>query len=96
MTNLFCNSTFFFGNDRLNATWVYIENITEYFNYIRESLTNFQQHRASLSTIYDNVILKQQETIQKLHLNDAKLKGAFLYIYIKNILIVILDLYYIN
>ncbi|XP_011694824.1 PREDICTED: polyamine-modulated factor 1-binding protein 1-like isoform X2 [Wasmannia auropunctata] len=64
----------FFGNNRLNATWVYIENVTEYLNYIRESLANFQQHRASLSTIYENIILKQQEAIQKLQLNDTKSK----------------------
>ncbi|XP_071563815.1 uncharacterized protein [Temnothorax nylanderi] len=59
---------------KLNATWVYIENITEYFNYIRESLASFQQHCTSLASIYDNVILKQQETIQKLQLNDSKSK----------------------
>ncbi|XP_024892383.1 CAP-Gly domain-containing linker protein 1-like isoform X1 [Temnothorax curvispinosus] len=59
---------------KLNATWVYIENITEYFNYIKESLASFQQHRTSLASLYDNVILKQQETIQKLQLNDSKSK----------------------
>ncbi|XP_011645970.1 putative leucine-rich repeat-containing protein DDB_G0290503 [Pogonomyrmex barbatus] len=59
---------------KLNATWIYIENITEYYNYIKESLASFQQHRDNLSTMYDNVILKQQEAIQKLQLNDAKSK----------------------
>lgn len=83
MINLSCIlrlNFLFFDNVRLNATWVYIENITEYFNYIRESLASFQQHRASLSTIYDDVILKQQEAIQKLQLNDTKSKGALLHI----------------
>ncbi|XP_077270503.1 uncharacterized protein LOC143901802 isoform X2 [Temnothorax americanus] len=59
---------------KLNATWVDIENITEYINYIRESLASFQQQRTSLASIYDNVILKQQETIQKMQLNDSKSK----------------------
>ncbi|XP_011054069.1 PREDICTED: girdin-like isoform X2 [Acromyrmex echinatior] len=59
---------------KLNATWPYIENITEYMNYIRESLASFQQHHVSLSTLYDDVILKQQETIQKLQQNEAKSK----------------------
>lgn len=71
------NSNFFFGNNRLNATWEYIDNITEYFNYIQESLASFEQHRVNLSNMYDNVILKQQEAIQKLQLNDTKSKGAF-------------------
>ncbi|XP_036150376.1 probable DNA double-strand break repair Rad50 ATPase, partial [Monomorium pharaonis] len=57
---------------KVNATWVYIENITEYFNYIRESLASFQQHRTNLSDMFDNVILKQQEAIQKLQRDDAR------------------------
>ncbi|XP_011176288.1 putative leucine-rich repeat-containing protein DDB_G0290503 [Solenopsis invicta] len=59
---------------KLNATWEYIDNITEYFNYIQESLASFEQHRVNLSNMYDNVILKQQEAIQKLQLNDTKSK----------------------
>ncbi|XP_011869249.1 PREDICTED: myosin-4-like, partial [Vollenhovia emeryi] len=59
---------------KVNATWVYIENITEYFNYIKESLASFQQHRDNLSNLYDSVILKQQEAIQKLQLNDTRSK----------------------
>ncbi|XP_018309807.1 nuclease SbcCD subunit C [Mycetomoellerius zeteki] len=59
---------------KLSATWTYIENITEYLNYIRESLVSFQQHRVSLSTLYDDVILKQREATQKLQQNAAKSK----------------------
>ncbi|XP_050457511.1 uncharacterized protein LOC126854623 [Cataglyphis hispanica] len=59
---------------KLNATWESIETITEYFNYISESLTSFQQHRVNLSALYNNVILKQQEAIQKLQLSNGKSK----------------------
>ncbi|XP_012224193.1 myosin heavy chain, clone 203-like [Linepithema humile] len=59
---------------KLNATWESVNTITEYFNYISESLTSFQQHRANLFTLYNNVILKQQETIQQLQLNETKSK----------------------
>ncbi|XP_029664492.1 autophagy-related protein 23-like [Formica exsecta] len=59
---------------KLNATWESIETITEYFNYISESLTSFQQHRVNLSALFDNIILKQQETIQKLQLSNIKSK----------------------
>lgn len=59
---------------KLNATWETIETITEYFNYISESLTSFEQHRVNLSTLFDKVIQKQQEDIQKLQLNNLKSK----------------------
>jgi len=66
-----------FWHRRLNATWESIETITEYFNYISESLASFQQHRANLSSLYDNVILKQQETIQRHESSNAKTTGMF-------------------
>ncbi|XP_070159115.1 putative leucine-rich repeat-containing protein DDB_G0290503 [Polyergus mexicanus] len=59
---------------KLNATWESIETITEYFNYISESLTSFQQHRVNLSALFDNIILTQQESIQKLQLSNIKSK----------------------
>ncbi|XP_011329408.1 putative leucine-rich repeat-containing protein DDB_G0290503 [Ooceraea biroi] len=59
---------------KLNGTWESIETIAEYFNYISETLASFQQHHANLSSLYDNVILKQQETIQKLQANNEKMK----------------------
>jgi len=68
---------FLFWHRRLNATWESIETITEYFNYISESLASFQQHRANLSSLYDNVILKQQETIQRHESSNAEMTGVF-------------------
>ncbi|XP_025160423.1 WEB family protein At5g16730, chloroplastic-like [Harpegnathos saltator] len=59
---------------KLNATWESIDTIADYFNYISESLASFQQHRANLSNLYDNVILKQQENIQKLQSSNTMLK----------------------
>ncbi|XP_029164512.1 abnormal long morphology protein 1-like [Nylanderia fulva] len=59
---------------KLNATWETIETITEYFNYISESLTSFEQHRINLSALYDGVIHKQQEDIKKMQLNSSKSK----------------------
>ncbi|EZA60166.1 hypothetical protein DMN91_009639 [Ooceraea biroi] len=64
---------------KLNGTWESIETIAEYFNYISETLASFQQHHANLSSLYDNVILKQQETIQKLQANNEKMKGTLLH-----------------
>ncbi|XP_014483307.1 PREDICTED: synaptonemal complex protein 1-like isoform X2 [Dinoponera quadriceps] len=58
---------------KLNATWESIETIRAYFNFISESLESFQQHRVNLSNLYDNVILKQQESIQMLQSSNAKL-----------------------
>ncbi|XP_072747711.1 uncharacterized protein [Anoplolepis gracilipes] len=59
---------------KLNATWESIQTITEYFNYISEILAICQQQRVILSSTYDNVILKQQETIQKLQSSNVKSK----------------------
>ncbi|CAL1689467.1 unnamed protein product [Lasius platythorax] len=56
---------------KLNATWKTIESITEYINYISESLSSFEQHRVNLSALYDNVIQKQKEAIEKLQLNNT-------------------------
>ncbi|XP_032684974.1 interaptin-like isoform X2 [Odontomachus brunneus] len=59
---------------KLNTTWESIDTITDYCNYISESLASFQQHRVNLSNLYDNVILKQQGHIQKLQSSNIQLK----------------------
>nr|XP_012223805.1 PREDICTED: protein MLP1-like [Linepithema humile] len=51
----------------LNTTWESVEIITEYLNYISENLISFQQR--ALSTLCNDVIQKQQETIRQLQLN---------------------------
>ncbi|XP_067212990.1 golgin subfamily A member 6-like protein 26 [Linepithema humile] len=52
---------------KLNTTWESVEIITEYLNYISENLISFQQR--ALSTLCNDVIQKQQETIRQLQLN---------------------------
>lgn len=59
---------------KLDALWETHETITEYLKDISEILTNCEQHRVNLSTLYDNVILKQREDIQKLQSNNLKSK----------------------
>ncbi|TGZ50773.1 Uncharacterized protein DBV15_01744 [Temnothorax longispinosus] len=62
---------------KLNATWVYIENITEYFNYIKESLASFQQHRTNLENhvaqLKNNSLL-QEERLQEAIAEQNKLR----------------------
>lgn len=54
--------------------------ITEYFNYIIESLNIFHQHRSTISNLYNNVIEKQQEAIEQFQLNNTKSKGKIIQI----------------
>lgn len=63
---------------RLTSTWESIDTITNYCNYMSESMKTFQEHINHLTTLYSNIIDMQKNTVerQEQQLYDMKTKGA--------------------
>ncbi|XP_035725213.1 putative leucine-rich repeat-containing protein DDB_G0290503 [Vespa mandarinia] len=65
-------------SEKLTSTWESIDTITNYCNYMSESMKTFQEHINHLTTLYNTIIDMQKNTVerQEQQLYDMKTKDA--------------------
>nr|KAF7429063.1 hypothetical protein H0235_005461 [Vespula pensylvanica] len=65
-------------SEKLTSTWESIDTITNYCNYMSESMKTFQEHINHLTALYNTIIDMQKNTVerQEQQLYDLKIKDA--------------------